>query len=82
MVEVAIGELQRKDVVTQEPTSTEVVSETPMVEVFAEEIQRRNVVTQEPAPPKVISGVQDVQIGTSGDKVWTQLPQKFCQFGF
>ena len=25
----------------------------------------------------MISGVQDVQIGTLGDKVWTQLPQNF-----
>ena len=31
--EVAIGELQREDDVTQEPASPEVVSETPMVEV-------------------------------------------------
>ena len=26
--------------------------------------------------------VQDVQIGTSGDKVWTQLPQKFFNLDF
>ena len=25
----------------------------------------------------MISGVQDVQIGTSGEKVWTQIPQNF-----
>ena len=25
----------------------------------------------------MISGVRDVQIGTSGEKVWTQLPQSF-----
>ena len=48
-----------------------------MVEVVAEEIPGRDVVTQEPAPPEVISEVQDVQCGTSGDKVWTQLPQNF-----
>ena len=34
-VEVAIGELQREDVVTQEPASPEVVSETPTIEVAA-----------------------------------------------
>ena len=45
-----------------------------MVEVVAGEILERDVVTQEPTPPEVISEVQDVQIGTSGDKVWTQLP--------
>ena len=48
-----------------------------MVEVSKEEIQRRNVVTQELAPLEVISGVQDVQIATSSEKVWTQLPQNF-----
>ena len=48
-----------------------------MVEVVAREIQGRDVVTQEPTPPEVIPKVQDVQIGTSGDKVWTQLPQNF-----
>ena len=48
-----------------------------MVEVSAEEIQGRDVVTQEPTPPEVILEVQDVQIGTSYDKLWTQLPQNF-----
>ena len=48
-----------------------------MVEIATREIQGRDAVTQEPTPPKVISEVQDVQIGTSGDKVWTQLPQNF-----
>ena len=52
---VVIGELQSVDVITQEPTSLEVVSETPMVEVAVGEIQGRDVVTQEPTPPKVIS---------------------------
>ena len=32
--EVAIGELQKEDDVTQEPTSLEVVSEPPMVELL------------------------------------------------
>ena len=75
--EVAIGELQKEDVVTKEPTSPEVVSGLPMVEVVVEEIPRRDVVTQELAPREVISEVQDVQCGTSGDKVWIQLPQNF-----
>ena len=80
--EVAIGELQGEDVVTQEPISPEVVSEAPMVEVSVGEIQGRGVVKQEPAPPKLISevsmqAIQDVQIGTPDDKVWTQLHQKF-----
>ena len=35
MVEVVVGEIQREDVVTQEPSSPEVVSETPTVEVAA-----------------------------------------------
>ena len=48
-----------------------------MVEVSAEEIPGRDAVTQEPTPPEVISEVQDVQCGTSGDKVWTQIPQNF-----
>ena len=48
-----------------------------MVEFAAGEIQGRDAVTQEPTPPEVISEVQDVQYGTSGDKVWTQLPQNF-----
>ena len=53
-----------------------------MVEFAEGEIQRRNVVTQEPTPLEVISelsmqAVQDVQIGTSDDKGWTQLPQNF-----
>ena len=48
-----------------------------MVEVVAEEILGRDVVTQEPTPPEVTSEVQNVQCGTSGDKVWTELPQKF-----
>ena len=53
-----------------------------MVEVVAGEIQGRGAVTQEPPPPEVISEVsmqvvQDVQIGTSSDKVWTQVPQNF-----
>ena len=48
-----------------------------MVGVVAEEISGRDVVTQEPTPPEVISEVQDVQCGTLGDKVWTQLPQNF-----
>ena len=45
-----------------------------MVEVATGEIQGRDAVTQEPAPPEVILEVQDVQIGISGDKVWTQIP--------
>ena len=49
-IEVAIGELQREDAVTQEPASPKVVSETPMVEVAAGEIQGRNFVTQDPTP--------------------------------
>ena len=58
-----------------------------MVEVAAGEIQGRDAVTQEPVPPKVISevsmqAVQDVQIGTSADKVWTQLPQNFVNLDF
>ena len=48
-----------------------------MVEVVVEEIPGRDIVTQELAPLEVISKVQDVQCGTSGDKVWTQLPQNF-----
>ena len=48
-----------------------------MVEVAAGEIQGRDAITQEPTPPEVISEVQDVQIGTSGDKVWNQVPQNF-----
>ena len=53
-----------------------------MVEVTAGEIQGRDAVTQETTPPEVISevsrkSVHDVQIGTLGDKVWTQLPQNF-----
>ena len=77
MVEVAIGELRGEDAITQEPTSLEVVYDGLMVEVFVGEIQGRDVVAQEPAPPEVILEGQDVQIGTSGDKVWTQLPQNF-----
>ena len=77
--EVSIGELQEEDVVTQELASLEVASEAPMIEFVVGEIQRGHVVTQEPAPPEVISEVsrqtvQDVHIGTSDDKVWTQLP--------
>ena len=79
---VTIGELQREDVVTQEPTSPEVVSKTPMVEVVAGEIPGRDAVTQETTPPEVISEVQDVQFGTSGDKVWTQLPQNFINLDY
>ena len=75
--EVAIGELQKEYVVTQEPMYPEVVSEPPMVEVVVGEILGRDFVTQEPAPLEVISEVQDVQFGTSGDKVWTKLPQNF-----
>ena len=45
-----------------------------MVEVVAEEIPGWDAVTQEPAPPEVISEVQDVQCGTSSDKVWAELP--------
>ena len=30
----------------------------------------------------MISEVQDVQIGTLGDKVWTQLPQNFVNLDF
>ena len=74
---VAIGEIQREDVVTKVPASPEVVLETPMVEFDAGEIQGRDTVTQELVPLEVISEVQDVQIGTSGDKVWTQIPQNF-----
>ena len=48
-----------------------------MVEVVAEEILGRDAVTQEPAPPEVILEVQDVHCGTSGDKVWSLLPQNF-----
>ena len=48
-----------------------------MVEVVAEEILGRDYVTQELAPPEVTSEVQNVQCGTSGDKVWTKLPQNF-----
>ena len=48
-----------------------------MVEVAAGEIPGRDIVTQEPTPPEVILEVQDVQFGTSGDKVCTQLPQNF-----
>ena len=48
-----------------------------MVEVVAEEIPGRDAITQEPATPEVISEVQDVQCGTLGDKVWTELPQNF-----
>ena len=48
-----------------------------MIEVDEGEIQGRDAITQEPTPLEVISEVQDVQIGTSGDKVWTQLPQNF-----
>ena len=46
-----------------------------MVEVFAEEIPGRDVFTQEPAPPEVIPEVQDVQCGTSGEKVWAKIPR-------
>ena len=48
-----------------------------MVEVVVGEIQGRDAITQELAPLEVISKVQDVQIATSGDKVWTQIPQNF-----
>ena len=48
-----------------------------MVECATGEILGRDAITQELAPPEVISEVQDVQFGTSGDKVWTQLPQNF-----
>ena len=62
VAEVAIGELQGEDVVTQEPTSTEVVSEEPIVEVVVGEIQRGDVVTQEPASPNILVEVA-IQIG-------------------
>ena len=53
-----------------------------MVKVAVGEIQRGDAVTQEATPLEVIlevpmQAVQDVQIGTSNDKVWTQLPQNF-----
>ena len=48
-----------------------------MVEVVAEEILGRHVGRQEPAPPEVTSEVQNVQCGTLGDEVWTELPQNF-----
>ena len=73
---------KQEDIVTQELASPEVFSETPMVEVVAEEIQGRDAVTQEPTPPEVILEVQNVQIGTSGDKVGTQHPQNFVSLDF
>ena len=48
-----------------------------MVGVVAEEISGRDDVTQEPAPPEVTSEVQNVQCGTSGDKVWNEPLQNF-----
>ena len=56
-----------------------------MVEVDVGEIQRGDAITQEPAPTEVISevtmqAVQDVQIGASDDKVWTQLPKNFVNW--
>ena len=53
-----------------------------MVELATGEILGRDAITQELAPPEVILEVQDVQIGTSGDKVWTQLPQNFINLDF
>ena len=48
-----------------------------MVDVFAEESPEEVAITQEPAPPKIASDVQDVQCGTSGDKVWIDPLQNF-----
>ena len=48
-----------------------------MVDVVAKESPERVVVTQEPAPPKIASDVQNVQCGTSGDKVWTESLQNY-----
>ena len=83
VAEVVVGELQGGDAATQETTSAEVVSEAPtQVEIAIGEFQGEDVVRQEPTLPEVIIGVpmqevQDVQIGASDDKVWTQLPQNF-----
>ena len=43
-----------------------------MVNVVTEGIPGGVAVTQEPTPPEVTSGVQNVQCGTSGDKVWIE----------
>ena len=48
-----------------------------MVEVVVEEIPGRDTITQEPTPLEVILELQDVQCGTLGDKVWTEIPQNF-----
>ena len=48
-----------------------------MVGVVAEEISGRDVVTQEPTPLEVTSEVKNVQCGTSGDKVWAEIPKFF-----
>ena len=48
-----------------------------MVDDVAKKSQEKVVVTQEPAPPEIASDVQDVQCGTSGDKVWIDPLQNF-----
>ena len=53
-----------------------------MVEVATGEIQWSDAITQELAPLEVISEVQDVHIGTLGDKLWNQLPQNFINLDF
>ena len=48
-----------------------------MVEVVAEESPEKVDITQEPTPPKIASDVQNVQCGTSGDKVWIEPLRSF-----
>ena len=47
------------------------------MDVVFEESPEKVVVTQELAPPEIASDVQDVQCGTSGDKVWIDPLQNF-----
>ena len=62
------GELQKEDVVTQEPTSPRVVAEVPMQEEVVETLIKEETITLP---------VQNVQAETSDGKVCTQFSQNF-----
>ena len=57
-VETVEGEFQEKDVVTQEPTSSELMAEVPIQARYeGGEILKEDVVTKEPTSPRVVAEV-------------------------
>ena len=64
------GELQKEDVVTQEPTSSRVVVEVIMQEETAKTLIKEDVVTQEPTSPRVV-----VEVPMQGETIETLIEE-------